>query len=247
MKLSIEQLKRLWLDVFFPIQCLGCRQLQNSKADDKHLCFECINKINFKIEHECAFCSSRSQNGATCPFCRKNHRLDYLWAAANYENQIIKKVIWAYKYKFISDLKTPLGQLLVKFLKQKKLDRIISGCRAILKVIPIPLHPYRLNWRSYNQAELLAQEIAGEFDLEVDGRILIRTKNKKAQAEIENKEERMANVGGIFSCSSPEKIKNKIILLVDDIATTGSTLDEAARVLKENGAEKVIGLVVAKG
>lgn len=247
MKLSIESSRQFFLDLFFPIRCLNCQKLQNGVDPDRYLCRDCFEKVEFKIEHECAFCNSRSQNGATCPFCRRERSLDYLWVATNYENKIIKKTLWAYKYKFISDLKIPLSRLLVKFLKQKSLDKVLANYRSVIKTLPIPLHPRRLNWRSYNQAELLAREISREFNLEIESGVLARRQNKKAQAEIENKEERWANASGIFSCLSAEKIKNKTILLIDDIATTGSTLDEAAKILKENGAEKVIGLVVAKG
>ena len=247
MKLSIESFKEFLFDLLFPIHCLGCRQIQNSFDPDKHLCQLCFEKINLRKGFECAFCSSPTDRGETCPFCKKNHFLDFIWIAASYEEPLVKKMLWALKYKFISSTKVPLSKILVKFLKQKDKDRFLDSYRSEIVLVPLPLHRLRFNWRSYNQSELLAEELAREFKLEIAIDALERIKNKKPQAEIENKEERIKNTEGIFICSRPEKVKNKTVLLIDDIATTGATLDECARILKEAGAKKVIGLVVAKG
>jgi len=119
-------------------------------------------------------------------------------------------------------------------------------CQQIL-VIPIPLYRRRLNWRSYNQSELLAEELAKEFNLKIDKNILKREKYQIPQAELKDKAKRIENSKNIFSCRERQKIAGQTIILVDDVATTGSTLDEGAKVLKESGAEKVIGLVIAKG
>lgn len=246
-KLSIEAIKSFFLDLVFPVSCLNCRKLQTNQSPEKYLCQECFQKISPKTELECAFCSSRSQNGKTCLFCRQDHSLDYLWSAASYENSIVKKLIWTYKYNFVPGIKTPLLRLLAKFIKQKRIDKIFENYRKEILVTAVPLHPLRLNWRSYNQSELLAQELAQKFNLEVNFLTLKKSSNTKPQAEIENKSERIKNAQGVFACSNPEKIKGKTIILVDDVTTTGSTLDQCAEVLKKSGAEKVIGLVVAKG
>ncbi|MBI2057692.1 MAG: ComF family protein [Candidatus Yanofskybacteria bacterium] len=247
LKLSIASLKDFFFDLFFPIHCLGCNKIQNADDPDKYSCQPCFQRINIRKGFECAFCASPTSQGETCPFCRKDHFLDFIWIAASYEEPLVKKMLWALKYKFISSTKAPLGRLLIRFLKQKNKDRFFDSYRSEIVLVPLPLHRLRLNWRSYNQSELLADELAGEFKLEIAVDVLDRIKSKKPQAEIENKEERIKNTEGIFICRQPEKIKNKTILLVDDITTTGATLDECARILKEAGAEKVIGLVVAKG
>ena len=156
-------------------------------------------------------------------------------------------MLWAYKYKFIRELRTPLSRLLLKFLEEKGGNKFIENHARQLLLVPMPIHRLRLNWRSYNQSELVARELADKTKLEIAPDLLIRVKNKKPQAEIKNKEERNANVEGIFYCPTPERVRNKIILLIDDVATTGSTLNQAAKTLKQAGALKVIGLVVAKG
>lgn len=237
------------LDLLLPVRCLVCRKSNLAKQGHLHLCFSCLDKVKLQIEPECAFCSARSVNGQTCPFCREKHDLDFLWAATNYQEPIVKKMLWAFKYRFIFNLKIPLTRLIITYLRQKKFDKFLENYREQILLIPVPLHRYRLNWRSYNQSELLTQELAKEFNLKIETNILIRWEHKKPQTEINEKTERMENVKNIFSCQEQEveKIKGKTMVLVDDISTTGSTLNEAAKVLKQAGAEKVIGLVVAKG
>ena len=235
------QLLKIIHDLLFPIKCLDCGKF------GEFICNSCFRKIELKKGFECAFCSSRTLSGEICPFCRNDSWLDYFWAAADYSNPLVKKMLWAYKYKFIRELRTPLSRLLLKFLEEKEKNKFIENHAGQLVLIPVPIHRLRLNWRSYNQSELIAQELAEKIKLEIAADVLLRVKNKKPQAEIKNKEERSANIEGIFYCPTPERVNNKIILLVDDVATTGSTLNQAAKTLRQAGALKVIGLVVAKG
>ena len=117
-------------------------------------------------------------------------------------------------------------------------------------LVPIPLHKKRLNWRGFNQSEILAEKIYGFYGLQV-GNILTRNKNIKPQADIEDRENRMNNIKDSFACSAningrPACVGRNIIL-VDDICTTGATLNECAKVLAANGAGKISALVVARG
>jgi len=124
-------------------------------------------------------------------------------------------------------------------------------------VIPIPLHKQRLRFRGFNQAELLAKEVAEHFSIPLETNVLERTRAVLAQAKIKNHKDRKENIKNIFKINSEfikkcvkegkNLLKNKIIILVDDVATTNATLSEAAKVLKEAGAKEVWGLVVAKG
>lgn len=246
-KLSIV---KFLLDLLFPAKCLGCGERPVSVQRDgseEWICNSCFDGIKLKTGFECAFCLSRTVNGETCPFCKKENWLDYLWIAANYDDSVVKRALWAFKYKFISSLKFPLGRLVLKFLREKKKDEFIKNYREQILMIPVPLHRLRLNWRSYNQSELLARELALVLDIETDAGVLVRTQNKKPQMEIKGREERVANAKGIFVCGMPEKVKGKVVILIDDITTTASTLNECARALKQAGTEKVIGLVVARG
>lgn len=113
-------------------------------------------------------------------------------------------------------------------------------------LIPVPLDKKRLRWRGFNQAEELAKGISKFLNIEILNNILIKTKETLPQVELSD-EERKENIKGAFACQNQEKIKGRKILLVDDIYTTGSTMEECARVLKKAGAKEIIGIVVARG
>ncbi|MBX4211624.1 MAG: hypothetical protein KW806_02415 [Candidatus Yanofskybacteria bacterium] len=112
-------------------------------------------------------------------------------------------------------------------------------------VIPVPLHYRRLNWRGFNQAELLAKQIARYFKLPLETSTLTRIRSTEPQAFITDRDDRIKNTQDIFACSGT--ITASSILLIDDICTTGATLNECARVLKVRGAQRVSALVVARG
>ena len=130
-------------------------------------------------------------------------------------------------------------------------DEILKTCaREVLRwkaeaLIPIPLHPARRRKRGYNQAELLAKELSLRSGIPIDKNLLIRTKNTRAQKELSD-QERKANLKHAFSVRE-KRIPYKKIILVDDIYTTGSTMDEAAAVLKARGAEMIYFLCISVG
>ena len=160
------------------------------------------------------------------------------------------------KYYFVKDIAVILGNYLSKFLQNKiqersflnnifnKQDSDIFNKQDIL-IIPVPLYSRRLRWRGFNQAEEMAKIVAKNSNYEIDNNSLVRTKNKKAQAKLDEKQRRK-NIENCFSWNG-ENLKNKNIILLDDVVTTGATLDECAKVLKQNGAHRVWGLVIAKG
>jgi len=134
-----------------------------------------------------------------------------------------------------------------KYLKWLTLDKKFNVFEANPLLIPVPLNSRRLNWRGFNQSELLAKDLAGIFQMEMAGDVIERTVNITPQADIKEKEERLKNLSGIFKILNKDKLIGREVLLIDDICTTGATLNECAKVLKANGALKIIGLVVARG
>lgn len=112
-------------------------------------------------------------------------------------------------------------------------------------IMPVPLHLKRERWRGFNQSKLLAQNVANYLNLEMSDK-LIRIKYKKAQAKISAKQERLQNIKGCFKWTGKD-LGGQNIIIIDDIVTTGSTLNEIAQVLKKNNAGEVWGLVVARG
>jgi len=112
-------------------------------------------------------------------------------------------------------------------------------------LVPVPLHIRRERWRGFNQSQLIAEKLSDKFGIEIDCHGLKRVKHGKAQAKL-SKSERWENIKGSFFWEK-ESLSGRNIILIDDVVTTGATLNEAAKVLKENGAGEVWGLVVARG
>lgn len=171
--------------------------------------------------------------------------------AADYQkNPLLHKLIYAYKYNCVKELAKPLGKILsysiqnlIKYYNFEDYNNII--------LMPVPLHYKRLKWRGFNQAELLINEINQQLKIPVNNIILERIRNTKPQMEIENKKEREINIKNAFTLlhynGARFDIKNKTIILVDDISTTGFTLFECAKALKPLKPKQILGLVLAKG
>lgn len=243
------------LDLIFPIECLGCG---NEKG---WICPDCFNKLTFK-NNRCFNCKTNNLFGEFCPECQPKFFLDGIWIAGDYDNLILAKAIKALKYYFVKDLGIILGNYISKYLLtvinlppenksaeflplEIKISRPAFINLANALIIPVPLHKKRLNWRGFNQAEIIAGRIAKNFNIEINNQNLIRIKNNQPQASL-NEEARVANTSGCFYWQG-EKLISKTVILADDVATTGATLNECAKILKQNGAEEVWGLVAAKG
>ena len=240
-----QKMLNFMLDTVFPITCLGCGSFapQNKR---EYLCKSCLRLIPIKKDLECIGCKTKSQLGKTCIECR-GWSIDHLFIVSDYKNKLLEKALKALKYRFITDLTVSFYPLIGKYihwLAKKKNFSIISDNPLI---VPVPLHPRRLNWRGFNQAEVISKIIAGITQLEVKNDILFRIAVSKPQADIEKKEERLKNMVNKFKISTKQELKNRTIILADDICTTGATLNECAKVLKNAGAKKVIGFVVARG
>lgn len=167
--------------------------------------------------------------------------LNNLLIASYYQDPLIKQLIHSYKYDFVKDLAQPLGQLMIKKLTQQYIKNPV--------LIPIPLHAKRLRWRGFNQAEKLALIIGQKLNIPVVNNLLIRKKYTLPQAKIDNKEQRKINIKNSFQINPNFKndLKNKNIILIDDISTTGATIKECAKTLKTLKPKTVYGLVIAKG
>lgn len=259
---SAEKLKALFLDLIFPVECLGCEK------EGAWFCHDCFKKIQLKDKQYCLHCKKENSFGEFCKNCESNYSLDGVWIAGDYEDKLITELIKGLKYRFMHELSGSLGRFISLFLRDlinknrlvnadlekgeiwRRLEKIKGSPEIFLNlkeslIIPVPLHIKRKRWRGFNQAEVIAEELKNYFDLEISVEKLIRVKHKKAQAKLGEKE-RKSNIKNCFAWKS-ENLNKRNIILVDDVATTGSTLNECAKVLKENGAGEVWGLVVASG
>ena len=244
MKSILGKVSSFFLDTIFPIKCIGCGLFPaNNKKE--YLCKSCLATIPVKKTFECIGCSRSSRLGKTCLDCQEYRNIDHLLAVSDYSNPIVKKAIKILKYRFVGDMAGSFRPLIRKYIYTvAKRGLSLTECTPV--VIPIPLHPRRLNWRGFNHAEILANLVSESILTETATNILVRSSYTKPQADIENRKERIENIGNIFGIDDPAVVKNRTIVLVDDICTTGTTLNQAAKALKANGALKVICLVIAR-
>ncbi|MCK6462385.1 MAG: ComF family protein [Candidatus Pacebacteria bacterium] len=200
--------------------------------------------LNFLFPQKCLGCGK--ENEIFCPKClTKTDRADLpedngVFAAANYQDGVLKKAVWMLKYKGVSQLAEPLAELLKERVWQKVQSKLKSDD---VIVIPVPLSGRRSRQRGFNQAELIARRLSSN----VLTNALYKTVHTDSQVNVKDREKRLNNVKGSFAVKNAELIKGKEIILVDDICTTGATLKEAKKVLKESGAKKVLAVVVARG
>lgn len=235
-----SQAKKAVLDILFPVFCLSCEE------PGRWICRKCLFEIKLNERQLCPLCEkTATYRGELCFSCkeRKESHLDGLVAAVSYENPFLKRAIYNLKYRFVLELAAPLSELLLKSLFENDIP-------LPKYIVPVPLHRRRLRWRGFNQSFLLAEKISAGLTPPVKIEILEtleRTRHKKPQMKIKKYRNRLESVKGIFSLKvKHSKIKGKKILLVDDIATTGATLQECAKALKEAGAKKVFAAVIAR-
>ncbi len=198
-------------------------------------------------------------NGFICPDCLKvcpdgnlhnscRGSVDGLISCWNYE-KVTQKIIKEIKYRFYY---ASIKELIHRFIGQRQTSQPFEAfLESKPLIIPIPLHPKRLGYRGFNQAELIARELQNAWQLAISTKILIRTKYTKPQAEL-TKQERMLNTKDMFTANpkllklGEKPLEGRNILLVDDVWTTGSTCQACAKVLKGLGAEKVWVVTVAR-
>jgi len=168
--------------------------------------------------------------------------LSGLFVASDYRQDLLKSALKAFKYNFASSVGYDLSELLLIFLRQASIAERFSRFDL---VIPVPLTKKRNLWRGFNQSEILAGEVCAEFSWSLGLNVLGRKSNVRPQVGL-NAKERLANVRGVFYLKNANLLKGRIILLIDDVFTTGATMQECAKILKQGGAVSVWGLVLAK-
>lgn len=221
------------LDLLFPKNCVGCEK------EGSFLCKNCLKKIIRIKTPYCPTCRKITQNGQFCINCRPKTSLTGIMIACHYQYGPLREVIHAFKYEGIKELK----EILINLIIERTLCNLPRGKKIIL---PIPLHKKRNNERGYNQSELLAIGLSEKLSLDYKTDTLIRFKETKPQIEL-SKKERALNIKSAFRVKNKKIIRGKTIILVDDVTTTGLTLDEAGKALKSAGARSIWGMVIAQG
>jgi ComF family protein len=222
--------KDFLIGLIFPKICLSCG------ANGFSLCPRCQNKIKILKIDTCIYCGKISPRGKICQNCKGKSSLTGVIVAAKYSG-IIKKSIHQLKYDGNTELLQPLGKILIK----KFSDSRISGQ---IIATSVPLHLTRKNTRGFNQSELLGKYMAKEVGVRYE-ELLKRIKSTESQIKF-HRYERIDNLKGAFKAET-KNLSGKKIILVDDVCTSGATLEACAKELRRAGAREVWGLVLAHG
>jgi len=172
-----------------------------------------------------------------CPDCRQRQtEIDGIRSLFRFD-EVIRKAIHQLKYRNLKTISPCLAELLADYLRSNPLPGEALVC--------VPLYPRRLRERGYNQSSLLAGELGRRIDLPVIEDCLIRVKQAQPQVRTVGVEERRRNVADAFVCRD-ERVNDKQIILIDDVCTSGATLESCAAALKNKGAASVWGLTLAR-
>lgn len=173
--------------------------------------------------------------------------IEFINPLLDYSDRKVRALIWAIKYRRNKKLSDFSGKILFESILAEIGEKILFNKTENNILIPIPISSERRNERGFNQAEILCQSILKNdsdsfFEYEPD--VLFKNRSTPPQTRLK-RNERIKNLEGCFSIRNPEKIKDKTIILIDDVTTTGSTIREARKILKEGGAKKVTAFVLA--
>ena len=221
-------------DLIFPPRCVCCHAyLDHGRA----LCADCRRRIVLHRTYFCGKCRARRYSlRGIChsgfPFC--------LAAAGEYEDPVLKQLIRALKFHFMRAAAGPLGAVLGAYCARLRVPRSYGV------VMPVPLSGRRARERGFNQSELIARAAAVQMSVSMDTSILIRARHAAPQSGLVGARARHANIAGSFRVRSPDKVRGRDIILLDDVVTSGATMLEAALALRAAGARNILALAVAK-
>ncbi len=228
-----SEMARLWdliLDLLFPPKCAGCGSW------GRWLCDDCLRSIRFLEEPCCRFCGAPLDEWGVCPSCSlEPHSLEGIISVAYFEGSI-QKAVHLFKYRGRTALAPTLAELMA--------SQVLRHPVRADGIVPVPLHPSRLKERGYNQSALLAESLGRRLGLPVINGALERIRCTRPQVGL-SAQERKENVKGAFR-AYPSLVAGKDLILVDDVCTTGATLEECGLALKDAGAGLIWGLTLAR-
>lgn len=218
-----ERVERFILDALFPKICISCAKYLDEERTSL-LCQSCRASIPI---HEAAF----------------RDRGIMIASATNYRVSAVERLVYALKYDRIEAAASIMEEILTLYADRIALD--LTSC----VLIPIPLHPARLRKRGFNQAEVIARAIARRHGSFIESALLVRTRSTEPQARTSSRSERKKNLQGCFAVAKDKDahgLEQRDVLLVDDVYTTGTTIQEAASALKKANIRNVRAFVFAR-
>ena len=247
---SLDTPKRFdWLvDWLYPPRCRACAGRIHG-WDGEYFCSSCRQRIQLVSHPLCNLCGRPFPDAGgddhTCGVClQRPPRFAAARAWACYPRDELtehplRRVVQRYKYGHKVSLGKPLGRLMAR------------GCQPFLNeinadiIVPVPLHPKRLRWRGFNQSVLLAREVSRFYGVPMDPFLLTRERETEPQTQLPE-EDRRRNMRGAFALNPEKSIDERSVLLIDDVYTSGATVNECSRTLKRGGAEEVYVLTLAR-
>ncbi len=231
MTVRLKQLQREVIDLFFPRSCVGC-----GKVGD-FICLKCAKKLSRLLPPVCQRCGKPESSGMYCRGCWGTHNhLDMIRSVFVFEG-IIRRAVLEFKYRNLRSIAACLSQYMADYFVEHEM--------AADFLMPVPMHEKRLKRRGYNQSELLAGQISEMVSVPLRADLVKRVKDNKPQVRTSCADERWSNMRDAFTCTSSE-VSGKDIIIIDDVCTSGATLEACAAAIKSMGANKISGFTLAR-
>jgi len=228
---QLSKIGGIVLDSIFPKKCVNCGR------EGSFICPTCQNMLSHLLPPFCAKCGRPNPVEGICVHCVEWHTsIDGIRGSFEFGGTI-RNAIYELKYNNIRALAPLLAQLLHEFITEFPLPGEV--------LLPVPLHSKRVKERGYNQSGLLAAELGKLINIPVNETCLVRKIATTSQTKTKNVYERRRNVSSAFTCRNDE-LRDKKVILIDDVTTSGATFDACAKALKESGVKSVWGLALAR-
>lgn len=223
-----QKFRESLLDLLFPPRCVGCQR------EGEWFCAACRSQVEMIPLPICLRCGHHLPAGQSCGFCH-TFRIDAIRSVAYFDGAL-REAIHQLKYGGACVLADPLGQMLAEYVRQNPMAADLA--------VAVPLHPQRLRERGYNQSQLLAGYLAHQLHIPSSSSVLQRVRHTRSQVGLDG-QERQANVAEAFAAEA-DQVRGRNILLIDDVCTTGATLEACNAALKAAGARAVWALTLAR-
>jgi len=232
------------LELLYPPRCGVCERL-----GEPALCASCREQLEYLTSPYCICCGRpllpSANESVVCGECRTAPPTFAGARAVGLHVGVLRTAVLRMKFNRRRELVRPLGQMLAQRITQEPKQSHPLDFSQVQAIIPVVLHPRRRAWRGFDQAILLSRVLSRETGIECWERVMARVKDTHVQIGL-SPEQRRQNMRGAFQVQDPDKVKGRIFLLVDDVYTTGSTLQEAAKALRRAGAAQVYGLTLTR-
>lgn len=225
-----------FLNFIFPQTCRGCTKPLN--IDENFLCQDCIEKLTFLPKNICSCCEKES-SADYCQICNENGFYFDRAISVFHFDRLLKKIIHELKYDEMDSVAKFLVEISYDFLSSMDIFKNID------LICPVPLHRVKKRIRGYNQAERISYHLSKKNNIEHIPDLVLRKRFTKSQTKL-NRIERAKNVSQAFCINKRKDVSNKQILIVDDVFTTGATMNSISKVLKEYNVGKVFALTIAR-